>query len=264
MVAANKKPLALSLERRAAVSEVARRHFRAWHYETTVGAGLPVIETLRNLVATGDVVERIDGSLSGTLGFLCQEVMAGSPLSVAVRQARDRGYTDQPHDDLSGLDVARKALILARELGLPLELDDVAVEPFVDASLLAEEDPERFLLSLASHDEAFGLHIARYAAAGRTLRYLVRIVPGAEGRKVRVGPRGGGAGAPRGAAPGRGGPGRLHHRPLPRLPAHRPRRRRRRRRHGRGRARRRVAPHPERPGPPIAPLGQGGLGPADM
>lgn len=189
VVAANKKPLALSLERRAAVSEVARRHFRAWHYETTVGAGLPVIETLRNLVATGDVVERIDGSLSGTLGFLCQEVMAGSPLSVAVRRARDRGYTEpHPRDDLSGLDVARKALILARELGLPLELDDVAVEPFVDASLLAEDDPERFLLSLASHDETFGLHVARYAAAGRTLRYLVQIVPGAEGRKVRVGP----------------------------------------------------------------------------
>jgi aspartokinase/homoserine dehydrogenase 1 len=127
VVAANKKPLALPLERRAAVSEVARRHFRAWHYETTVGAGLPVIETLRNLVATGDVVERIDGSLSGTLGFLCQEVMAGSPLSVAVRSARDRGYTEpHPRDDLSGLDVARKALILARYHGLPYsEIADV-------------------------------------------------------------------------------------------------------------------------------------------
>lgn len=189
VVAANKKPLALPLARRAEVFEVARRHFRAWHYETTVGAGLPIIETLKNLVATGDVVERIDGSLSGTLGFLCQEVMAGTPLSVAVRTARDRGYTEpHPRDDLSGLDVARKALILARELGLQLELDDVSVEPFVDQGLLAEDDPERFLRQLSAHDEAFAAQVARYLAAGRTLRYLVQIVPRGEGFKVRVGP----------------------------------------------------------------------------
>ncbi|MGZ6133401.1 MAG: ACT domain-containing protein, partial [Myxococcaceae bacterium] len=189
VVAANKKPLALPLVHRAQVADVARRHFRAWHYETTVGAGLPVIETLKNLVATGDVVERIDGSLSGTLGFLCQEVMSGTPLSAAVRTARDRGYTEpHPRDDLSGLDVARKALILARELGLQLELEDVAVEPFVDAALLAEDDPERFLRQLVAHDEAFAARVARYVAAGRTLRYLMQIVPGAEGRKVRVGP----------------------------------------------------------------------------
>ena len=189
VVAANKKPLALPDAQRSAVAEVARRQFREWHYETTVGAGLPVIETLKNLVATGDAVERIDGSLSGTLGFLCQEVMAGTPLSVAVRTARDRGYTEpHPRDDLSGLDVARKALILARELGLPLELEDVAVEPFVDASLLAEDDPELFLRSLVSHDATFAAQVHRFVSAGRTLRYLVQIVPGAEGRKVRVGP----------------------------------------------------------------------------
>ena len=189
VVSANKKPLALPLARCREVSGVARRHFRAWHYETTVGAGLPVIETLKNLVATGDVVERVDGSLSGTLGFLCQEVMAGTPLSVAVRTARDRGYTEpHPRDDLSGLDVARKALILARELGLELELEDVAVEPFVDGSLLAEDDPERFLEGLTAHDATFAAQVARYLAMDRTLRYLVQIIPGAEGRKVRVGP----------------------------------------------------------------------------
>jgi aspartokinase/homoserine dehydrogenase 1 len=189
VVSANKQPLAVPWSARQRVEDAARTHFRTWHYETTVGAGLPVIETLKNLVSTGDLVERIDGSLSGTLGFLCQEVMAGSPLSVAVRTARDRGYTEpHPRDDLSGLDVARKALILARELGLPLELADVAVEPFVDASLLSEDDPERFLDRLAAHDEAFAARVQRYAASGRTLRYLVQILPHAEGRKVRVGP----------------------------------------------------------------------------
>jgi aspartokinase/homoserine dehydrogenase 1 len=189
VVSANKKPLAIPLTTHQRIAAVASAHFRSWHYETTVGAGLPIIETLKNLVRTGDVVERIDGSLSGTLGFLCHEVMAGTPLSVAVRTARDRGYTEpHPRDDLSGLDVARKALILARELGLPLELSDVAVEPFVDAALLDEDDPERFLQRLAKHDAAFAAQVARYAAAGRTLRYLVQILPRAEGRKVRVGP----------------------------------------------------------------------------
>ena len=95
VVAANKKPLALPLAQRAAVLEVARRHFRAWHYETTVGASLPVIETLKNLVATGDVVERIDGSFSGTLGFLCQEV-DGRDARSRTRSARARGPRATP------------------------------------------------------------------------------------------------------------------------------------------------------------------------
>ena len=115
--------------------------------------------------------------------------MAGTPLSLAVRTAQDRGYTEpHPREDLSGLDVARKALILARELGLAVELEDVIVEPFVDAELLAEEDPDRFFRQLASHDDAFAAQVARYAAARRTLRYLAQIVPRAEGAKVQVGP----------------------------------------------------------------------------
>lgn len=188
VVAANKKPLALPLPVRTALFAEARRHRRAWLYETTVGASLPVIETLKALVATGDDVERIEGSLSGTLGFLCQAVTTGTPLSVAVRAARDRGYTEpHPGDDLSGRDVARKAVILARELGLPVALEDVAVEPFIETALLAEADPERFLHGLEALDGAFAARIARHAAEGRTLRYLVQIVPGAR-RPVQVGP----------------------------------------------------------------------------
>lgn len=190
VVAANKKPLALPLTEREQLLQEARAHHRAYLYETTVGASLPVIETLKNLVRTGDRVQRIDGSLSGTLGFLSHAVTAGEPLSRAVRTARDRGYTEpHPRDDLSGLDVARKALILARELGLQVELGDVAVEPFVPKEALAEDDPEAFLLSLSGLDTAFAHTIQRYRAAGKVLRYLVQIVPDAEdGRQVRVGP----------------------------------------------------------------------------
>ncbi len=190
VVAANKKPLALPFAEREQLLEEARGHHRAYLYETTVGASLPVIETLKNLVRTGDRVERIDGSLSGTLGFLSHAVTGGEPLSQAVRTARDRGYTEpHPRDDLSGLDVARKALILARELGLQVELDDVAVEPFIPREALAEDDPEAFLRSLSSLDAAFADGINRYRAAGKVLRYLVQIVPDApDGRQVRVGP----------------------------------------------------------------------------
>jgi bifunctional aspartokinase / homoserine dehydrogenase 1 len=190
VVAANKKPLALPYAERERLVQDARAHHRAYLYETTVGASLPIIETLKNLVRTGDRVERIDGSLSGTLGFLSHAVTSGEPLSRAVRTARDRGYTEpHPRDDLSGLDVARKALILARELGLRVELEDVAVEPFLPLEVLAENDPEAFLRSLTRLDKAFAEAIDRYRAAGKVLRYLVQIVPGAaDGRQVRVGP----------------------------------------------------------------------------
>jgi aspartokinase/homoserine dehydrogenase 1 len=190
VVAANKKPLALPFAEREALLLEARAHHRAYLYETTVGAGLPVIETLKNLVRTGDRVERIDGSLSGTLGFLSNAVTGGESLSRAVRTARDRGYTEpHPRDDLSGLDVARKALILARELGLRVELKDVAVEPFVPQEALAEDDPEAFLSSLSILDGPFAESLERFRAAGKVLRYLVQIVPDApDGRQVRVGP----------------------------------------------------------------------------
>jgi len=188
VVSANKTPLALPLRVRDGLLAEARDHGCAWLYETTVGSSLPVIETLQALVATGDVVERIEGSLSGTLGFLCQAVMAGTPLSAAVHTARERGYTEpHPRDDLSGLDVARKALILAREAGLRLELEEVEVEPLVPAPLLAEGNPERFLSRLAEHDLEVGERVTRLAAAGGSLRYLVQIVPDAA-RPVRVGP----------------------------------------------------------------------------
>ena len=189
VVSANKQPLALPTAERAALLNEARRHFRAYHYETTVGAALPVIETLKNLVRTGDHVITIEGCFSGTLGFLCDRLVQGEPLSVAVRQAKDLGYTEpHPRDDLSGLDVARKAIILARELGLQVELQDVVLVPFVPAENLREDDPEKFLQSLAKLDTAVAARVAASKAQGKLPRYLARITPGAAGPKVSVGP----------------------------------------------------------------------------
>ncbi len=190
VVAANKKPLTLPTAARAQLMASSFAHHRAYRYETTVGASLPVIETLQDLIRTGDRVRRVEGSFSGTLGYLCNELMAGAKLSAAVAEARAKGYTEpHPRDDLSGLDVARKALILARELGLTLELSDVAVEPLVSAPLLAHDRVEDFLAALEGEDEAMAQRLARAASEGKVLRYLARIEPREDGTAlVRVGP----------------------------------------------------------------------------
>jgi homoserine dehydrogenase len=192
VVAANKKPLALPWLARERLFAEARRHRRAYHYETTVGASLPVIGTLSSMVRTGDSVLRVEGALSGTLGFLSEALMQGVPLSAAVREARARGYTEpHPREDLSGLDVGRKALILARELGLAVDLEDVVLEPFVPAELLEEDSPEAFLKGLERVDAQVEARVQAYRQEGRVLRYLARIEPSehARGRpSVRVGP----------------------------------------------------------------------------
>ena len=190
VVAANKKPLVIDWTARNQLLASAKAHHRQYHYETTVGASLPVIDTLKNLVRTGDRVRLIEGSFSGTLGYLANELMAKTPLSRAVARARELGYTEpHPRDDLLGLDAARKALILARELGLSLGMEDVRVEPFVPAEFLKESSVEDFLASLRNLDGTMASRIEGLRAEGRVLRYLARIDPAApEGQKLVVGP----------------------------------------------------------------------------
>jgi aspartokinase/homoserine dehydrogenase 1 len=187
VVTANKKPFALPTPAREKLFAAARRAHRGLRYETTVGASLPVIETVKNLFRTGDRVRLIEASLSGTLGFLANMASGGERLSVSVRAAHARGYTEpHPRDDLSGLDAARKALILARELGVELELEDVEVEAFVPAKLMDADDREAFFAGLELHDATFEAKIAGLREEGCVLRYLARIVPPALGERVAV------------------------------------------------------------------------------
>ena len=154
----------------------ARRLSRAHYlYEATVGAGLPVIQTLRDLRETGDDVVSIEGIFSGTLAYLFNVYDGRTAFSEIVRAARQRGYTEpDPRDDLSGLDVARKLIILGREMGLPLELSDVTIESLVPAGLESASADE-FMSELPRYDEAMR---ARYAAAhaqGKVMRYVGKV-----------------------------------------------------------------------------------------
>ena len=147
-------------------------------YEATVGAGLPVISTLRMLLDTGDRVTGIEGAFSGTLGFLMSELEAGKPFGAAVREAKGRGWTEpDPRDDLGGVDVARKALILARTLGLRAELDDVEVEPLFGAEQAALSVPD-FMARAGELDEPLRARRDEAHAAGERLRYAATVEAG--------------------------------------------------------------------------------------
>eukprot|EP00898_Chlorokybus_atmophyticus_P002276 jgi/Chlat1/3049/Chrsp208S03295 len=123
--------------------------------ESTVGAGLPVIACLDTLMRAGDEVKRVQGALSGTLGYLMTALEEGRAFSKAVMAAKAAGYTEpDPRDDLSGTDVARKALILGRRLGWDLELDQVQVESLVPPEL-ASVDVDTFLERVKEMDEGF-------------------------------------------------------------------------------------------------------------
>ena len=146
-----------------------------FRYEATVGAGLPIITTLRDLVDTGDEVLAIEGLLSGTLAYLFHGVHGDGPFSRRVEEARALGYTEpDPRDDLSGTDVARKLVILARELGLPLELGDVAIESLVPEALRTVPR-EAFLASLAALDAPLAARLDQARREGLVLRHVARL-----------------------------------------------------------------------------------------
>jgi homoserine dehydrogenase len=142
---------------------------------TTVGAALPVLSTLDDLVATGDTVHEIEAVVSGTLGCVTSAADDGVPFSVAVRAAYDLGYTEpDPRDDLAGIDARRKALILARALGQRLDLVDVRVESLLPAELASGSLPT-FWSRLGELDVGYAERVAATAANGQVLRYMAVI-----------------------------------------------------------------------------------------
>ncbi|MBN2874882.1 MAG: bifunctional aspartate kinase/homoserine dehydrogenase I [Spirochaetales bacterium] len=178
IVTPNKRGNTGSLRQYTALKTIALRHRRRYLYETTVGAGLPVIENLQNLLHAGDKLESFSGILSGSLSYLFGKLEEGLSFSSVVRDAMERGFTEpDPRDDLAGVDVARKVLILARETGLSLELDDIKLTGLIPDEYLSLGKAE-FLERLPELDEHFSRLCATAASEGKVLRFVGSIENG--------------------------------------------------------------------------------------
>lgn len=172
VVLANKRPLTGTL-----ATFIALTTYGQTRYEATVGAGLPIISTLQTMLDSGDTLLQIEASMSGTLAYLCSALEQQQPLSAAVQTARSRGWTEpDPRDDLSGADVARKALILARTAGLPWDMSAVPSEPWFPPELAALS-VEEFMQRLPDLDARFAHEVAQARAQNMALRYVATITP---------------------------------------------------------------------------------------
>jgi len=179
VVAANKKANTASIEYYREMRQTAARNFRKFLYETNVGAGLPFIDTLQALIRSGDDLIAFDGILSGSLSMIFGLLEDGMAMSEAVAKAMELGFTEpDPRDDLSGMDVARKLLIIAREVGMDLELEDVEVEPAVPMQSIAAVDESELIDALKAVDGLIARRVEQAKADGKVLRYVGRIADG--------------------------------------------------------------------------------------
>ncbi|MBK8004630.1 MAG: bifunctional aspartate kinase/homoserine dehydrogenase I [Gemmatimonadetes bacterium] len=192
VVLANKKPLAGPAREAEALAALAAKHGRRLRHEATVGAGLPVMDTFAKLVETGDELVSIEGCLSGTLGFLLTELERWKKFSEALKAAIHAGYTEpDPREDLSGQDVARKALILGRLMGFKGEPGAVVTESLVPADA-ARLPLKQFLARLSAWDEHFAQKVRAAQQKGQVLRYIATVTP----KRLRVGLQAVGADSP--------------------------------------------------------------------
>ncbi|HWJ35781.1 MAG TPA: bifunctional aspartate kinase/homoserine dehydrogenase I [Steroidobacteraceae bacterium] len=175
VVTPNKKANSGPLPYYRALQEARRAAGTHYLYEATVGAGLPVIQTLRDLRETGDDITRIEGIFSGTLAYLFNVFDGSESFSSIVRAAKQKGYTEpDPRDDLSGMDVARKLIILGREMGLTLEMSDVVVKGLVPKAL-ENASVDEFMERLAEFDAGMSAMLENAVRKQQVLRYVGRI-----------------------------------------------------------------------------------------
>jgi aspartokinase/homoserine dehydrogenase 1 len=179
----NKKAASSNNSYFSKLKETAIRTNARFNYETNVGAGLPMIHTVRDLLNTGDDVHRIEGVFSGTLSYLFNTYDGEKPFSELVKSAQKLGYTEpDPRDDLNGMDMARKILILLREAGYQMELKDIEVDSLVPESSAAKSTIESFFLDFAQYDEVMKERLAKAKNKQQKLCYIASF----DGEKAKV------------------------------------------------------------------------------
>ncbi|RMG40336.1 MAG: bifunctional aspartate kinase/homoserine dehydrogenase I [Candidatus Dadabacteria bacterium] len=178
VVAANKRGQSAEYSYFSECRKAARPGRSRFLYEASVGAGLPVIATLRELLATGDKIIKIEGVLSGSLSFIFNNFTADKSFSDLVKKAGKLGYLEpDPRDDLNGSDLARKCLILARECGLKVEPEQIELEPILPESCLNAPDIDTFYSELKKADPYFQNKIREHQERSEKLRYVVEVTP---------------------------------------------------------------------------------------
>ncbi len=186
IITPNKKAGTAPMPEYERLMSVGRRQNKHFLYETTVGAGLPIIGTLKDLIQTGDRIRRIEGVFSGTLAYLFWRFDGTVPFSTLVREAKELGYTEpDPRDDLTGMDIVRKAVILAREIGMPVEIDQVPVLNLVPEQLM-DVPLDEFMEKLSLIDERLFDLQQRAQQNGELLKYVGIIDPVTGACKVEL------------------------------------------------------------------------------
>ncbi len=179
VVTANKKANTTNIDYYYQLRKVAQQQKRRFLYETNVAAGLPVIDNLQNLLGAGDQLVEFEGILSGSLSYIFGQLHQGLSLSQATKKAKELGYTEpNPAEDLSGLDVARKVLIIAREAGFQLELGDIELQSILTPELAKISSSEKFMQALPALDQAVQEQVSDAEKQGKLLKYIAQIKQG--------------------------------------------------------------------------------------
>lgn len=172
IVTPNKKANASSFKLYQKLKKLSTEKIK-FFYETNVGAGLPVIGPINNLILSGDKIKKIEGVFSGTLSYIFNEFNSKKNFSEVVLKAKQKGYTEpDPRDDLNGIDVGRKLLILAREIGYKLELKDVKIESLLNKECEEAASVEDFFQKLKKYDKVFRELVKKAEAKNQKLRYI--------------------------------------------------------------------------------------------
>ena len=186
IVTPNKRANAGPADRYRGLMAKAREKDVVYGYETTVGAGLPVIGTLHDLVACGDSISRIEAVLSGTISYIFNNLRRGMSFSALVLDAKSRGYTEpDPRDDLGAVDIARKTLILAREAGFAIDYENIAIQALIPEKLAKAPSVEEFLALLPEADVSIEEKVAAATSRGKVLRYVATITPESAALKLQ-------------------------------------------------------------------------------